>query len=319
MREMVLNHASVVADDRRIAVVWLKDIVVGMSQLVNSGVVATVLRMKQSEYETSCVGNWTLNDAYQELRRQDERDAYLFLRRLGSKVPLIEDVGADVKDRFLRCGERSLSSPDGDPLVLCAITDWIAVGFPSDSAWDSDQITVSFEELLPDGDFQEACETIDNLTRQKHAPQICDRHRQRVLQGFQDFRDGAAMWESREEAFPNLMFGPDVEGQITDLNTGHLGTVVNRLVSLDSSALAWQETGGASPPWESLVTNESTTVRNDRRLSEQRRFRSQDGTSHLFMWHARFGSGGRIHLRFDAESRTVEIGYIGSHLPTRRS
>ena len=38
------------------------------------------------------------------------------------------------------------------------------------------------------------------------------------------------------------------------------------------------------------------------------------GTRETFEWHARFGDG-RIHLRFDPQSREVEIGYIGPHLP----
>lgn len=319
MREMVLNHVSVVADDRHTAVDWLRDVVSGMSELVAARVVTSILRMSRPEHETKCVGDWTLFEAYQELGRLGERDAYLFIIGLSSKVPLIDDLEADIRDRFLRCGEKGLPSSDGEPLVLCAITDWVVVGFPSDSAWDSDQITVTFEELLSHGDLCEASERIDNVTRQEHASPICNRHRERILRGLVGFRDAVALWESRREAFPDLLFGPDVEDQIMDLNTGHLGTIVNRLASLDSSARAWQETGGPLPRWESLVTNESATVRNDQRLSERRRFRSHDGTSQLFMWHARYGNGGRIHLRFDAESRTIEIGYIGSHLPTRRS
>jgi hypothetical protein len=42
---------------------------------------------------------------------------------------------------------------------------------------------------------------------------------------------------------------------------------------------------------------------------------SSQGTQKLFEWHARFGSSGRIHLRFDPSSYEVEIGYIGPHLP----
>ena len=52
----------------------------------------------------------------------------------------------------------------------------------------------------------------------------------------------------------------------------------------------------------------------DPKLSATRMFRSHDGTLRLFEWHAKFG-GMRIHLVFDADSRTVEIGYIGPHLP----
>ena len=47
-----------------------------------------------------------------------------------------------------------------------------------------------------------------------------------------------------------------------------------------------------------------------------RRFKSVNGEPMLFAWHARFGRGARIHLRFDARTRQIEIGYIGVHLPT---
>jgi hypothetical protein len=50
----------------------------------------------------------------------------------------------------------------------------------------------------------------------------------------------------------------------------------------------------------------------------ERTFRGADGDSHDFEWHARFGSVGRIHLRFEAEGRLVEIGYIGRKLATTR-
>ena len=64
-----------------------------------------------------------------------------------------------------------------------------------------------------------------------------------------------------------------------------------------------------------MVTPESTRVMRDPVLREARGFRSHRGTREIFEWHARFGSGGRIHLRFDPDSREVEIGYIGPHLP----
>ena len=55
---------------------------------------------------------------------------------------------------------------------------------------------------------------------------------------------------------------------------------------------------------------------NNERLREARRFKSVNGEPMLFAWHARFGRGARIHLRFDARTRQIEIGYIGVHLPT---
>ena len=64
------------------------------------------------------------------------------------------------------------------------------------------------------------------------------------------------------------------------------------------------------------MTPESARVMQNPALREARCFRSGRGTMVLFEWHARFGSGARIHLRFDARTREIEIGYIGVHLPT---
>ena len=50
-------------------------------------------------------------------------------------------------------------------------------------------------------------------------------------------------------------------------------------------------------------------------LIEERRFRSCSGNTKIFEWHALFGNSGRIHFWFDAQTKEVEIGYIGKHLP----
>lgn len=311
MREIVLNHVSLASSDRHTAVEWLKDMTVGMAQLVDENIAERSLRSCQSLYEIFCLPKWSLGDAILELQRGGARDEFLFLVRLSTKVPLLSDVGQDVADRFRSCEAKMLPPKDGEPLVLCAITDGIAVGFPSDPIWDQDQITINFNELLPDESIQEASETIDNLTHFDHALPICERHRANLRQ----FANSAALWESREEAFPNLVFGPGVERNLTTLNRSTLPTVVKRLVSLDESANEWRITGDAMPTWKCHVTPESQRVRNNPNLLNARRFKSHLGTQELFEWHARFGSNGRIHLRFDPGSYEVEIGYIGRHLP----
>ena len=69
------------------------------------------------------------------------------------------------------------------------------------------------------------------------------------------------------------------------------------------------------PQWGSNVTSESKSVMKTPKLRDARKFRSRKGSSELFMWHARFGNSGRIHLHFEASTYEVEIGYIGPHLP----
>ena len=311
MREMVLNHASLASPEQHTAVVWLKDVTVGMTMLVRDKIVERSLRMRQSLPETLCLPNWSLGDALQEMRKDGSRDEYLFFLRLASKVPLLSEIDRDIADRFRGCEAKILPTEDGEPLVLCAITAGIAVGFPSVSIWDCDQLTIHFIEMLPDGSIGEASEMIDNLTRPAHAQPICRRHRAELRHHFTSF---GSLWNDKELAFPNLVFGPDVERHLERLNTGDLQVVVKCLVSLDESASEWRVTGGAMPPWKCKVTPESQSAMDNPRLREERRFRSHRGMRELFEWHARFGSGGRIHLRFDPSSREVEIGYIGQHL-----
>ena len=311
MREMVLNQASLDSPNQHTAVDWLQDLAIGMAHLVSENISERSLRSSQSLYEIFCLPEWSLWDAILELQAGGSRDEYLFLVRLSAKVPLLSDVSQDVKDRFRACEAKTLPPEDGEPLVLCAITDGISVGFPSDPIWDQNQVTVSFDELLPDGSIQEASESINNLTRSAHALPICEQHRANLRQ----FANSVALWESREEAFPNLVFGPDVEHNLTTLDSGALQIVIKRLASLDESANEWCVQEGTIPPWKCNVSPESEQVRNNPKLINARYFRSDQGTQELFEWHARFGSSGRIHLRFDPSAYEIEIGYIGSHLP----
>ena len=312
MREMILNHASLFApdSDRASISAWLQDAASGMGQLVRDKVVEKSLRMDRSPHETPCLPEYSLHDAYQELHSRGLQEEYLFLVRLVTRVPLLSEAGADVKDRFLGCEEQTLAQDDGAPLVLCAIVDGIAIGFPSQSAWDRDRITVRFNELLPDESIEEMSEVVDQLTRAVHAGPICERHRGRIRAG----SNPVTLWENRDEAFPNLVFGPGVEANLREC-ANQFPTILRKLVDLDRSAGEWRGVGGPAPPWRTKVTPEHSERMKSAAFRATRRFSSQDGVRRTFEWHARFGNGGRIHLRFDPQSRKVEIGYIGPHLP----
>ena len=321
MREMILNHASLASAGRHEVATCLADLASGMGALVRDGVAPPMLRMVKPVYQIRCPGDRSLHEAYLELQQTGARDAYQFLARLVTKAPLLsDDVDRDARDRLpvceaTACETKTLPPEDGEPLVLCAISDGVAVGFPSKPIWDRDRVTIAFRELLPNGMFADADEEIDQLTRTVHAGPIADRHARRVRS---QIKVPADVWSERAAAFPHLSFGADVEGQLGRLNPGWLTTVVNRLADLDASASAWQSTGGAAPSWTCKVTPESEKVMNNGKLREARRFRSVRGERLLFKWHARFGDSGRIHLRFDSGAQTVEVGYVGGHLPLPR-
>ena len=307
MREMVLNHASLVPPDEHTCRCWLRDLAVGMRMLISHGAVGKALRSSVPPEEIWCLPSYSLRDAMYSLKAT-ARDESLFLLGLTTKAPLLIGLGATTKSQFLTCETVSLSPDDGEPLLICAIQNWITVSFPSKPDWEQNTLTVRFRQLLPSNEWREGQGAIDNLAYTEHAAPICERHRARVLSNLTPTQQ----WERREEAFPHLLFGLDVDDRVG--KSGQLSAILQRLRRLNDDAGAWQKIGGPEPPWSSEVTPESRGTMNAPRLNSTRRFRSHDGTSKLFEWHAKFGSM-RIHLIFDAASRTVEIGYIGPHLP----
>ena len=309
---MILNHASLVPAGWHDALRFLPDLADGMAAVVRSGAAQSTLRMSRSLHETYWSDERSLWDALREVMRLGARDQSLFVMKLSEKAPLLSGLGPEVTDRFLMCEAKALPPDDGAPLVLCALTDAICVGLPSEPVWDRDRLPIDFEELLPNGAFADAHEEIDNLARSVHAGPIVNRHRARLRRQCSNAGD---LWNRREQVFPHLTFGPDVEDHLAELNTGWISTLVNRLADLDAAAEEWLIAGGPVPPWRSRVTPESERLMQDSTLREARRFRSGQGTAVLFEWHARFGNGDRIHLRFDAQTREIEIGYIGVHLP----
>lgn len=227
MRQMVLNHTSIVNPDPSHASEWLKDMALGMKELIVNKVCSLNegLRMTEqgcAEYYSILYGDPNAR------RRTNTKEEIAFLAGLAAIVPLLGDGDDDLKDRFSRCQEKSLPPEDGTPLLFCVFTEGIAIGFPSDSTWDCDEVTVRFDELLPENVIEEFCETIDNLTRLTHATQIHQRHIATQRQA----RSPDAFWSAREEAFQNLEFIPEVGGQLANLNSvawTKVATALNRM------------------------------------------------------------------------------------------
>ena len=265
--------------------------------------------------EINCSPGNTLLDTLQVMRHSGNYEEFQYFFSLAQKVPLISELHKELRDRMLACESTSIPHPNGEPLVLCAISGNIAIGFPSNGVWDRNRIMVEFEELLSDGAIAAASERIDNLTRFAHAASISARHRQSRIYLLRQSKRIDELWALLPAVFAHLKFAPGVEQNLRKINSGHLSTLLSRLAELDSAATEWPVHGQVAPNWRSAVTNESATVLKDPRLRNARVFLSSQGHRRLYSWHARFGSSGRIHLSFDRKSYEVEIGYVGPHLP----
>ena len=315
MREMVLNHASLSSGGSHEGVRWLGGMARGMAALLREGLTEPALRAARPPTELRSPEGWSLFDGYLGLRRAGLRDEHAFFLRLTTKTPLLAEVTEDIKNRFLACealdcDTRALTAEEGEPLVFCAVSHGIAISFPSEPIWQRDRFTIRFNELLPNGEFDEAEEEVDNLAKAGHSARVLDRHRKALAHLCSN---GVEMWIQRRTLYPHLLFGPDVEAQLERIDTGLLSVVMNRLAELNQAVGEWE--AGPAPSWPCKVTPESEKTMANRRLRQTRVFRSTRGTHEVFEWHARFGSSGRIYLRIDPEAREVEVGYIGPHLP----
>ncbi len=233
MREMVLNHTSLVPFDKRRSLAWFKDMALGMKALIDMQVCSLQQGLRMShEGETTLYS--MLFGELDGMSNPAIREELQFLGSLASRSPLLKDVDDDLEDRFMRCQEKTLPQEDGKPLLFCALSGGIAIGFCSDEAWDRDKLTVYFEELLPDETVAELCETVDNLTRPSHAQVIYSRH----VDDLRRFADRAVLWSARDELFSSLKFLPEVEGQLMDLDSTAWVRVAKAFDQMESGNLS---------------------------------------------------------------------------------
>ena len=286
--------------------------------LVHRSLVEPKLRTNVHLHELPCAPGITMDQALYDLMRRGEMETYIFMSQLAKLTPIHLELQEEVRDRFLRCEAigcepLGMAAIDGELLVLCACSGSVLVSYPSESMWKRDSLNVVLNELDPgDGSIVEVSETINALARSDHAEGITARIGSDVLATIKTFEQ---LWELRSEVFPNLKFGPDVPSQFKVINQGLVSGIKDKLAVLNRDARQWQTRGRGDIDWSVHVTDESDSVKNDQRLREARRFASNDGNQELFFIHARLGNVVRIHMRIDAKTHTVEIGYIGKHLP----
>ena len=241
MREMVLNHVSMMADNRYVATEWLIGLSKGISAIRGDGIVKSPMRASKYFYEIQCTADATLFDISIEMLSTAAIEEAKLLVELASKsiaLPLNDtnqDMAvANTELRLIAPLDPPLSRPDAGPLLYCAINQGTALGFPSSSTWDHDEIEVRFERATADAGT--VTKFVDNLTRPGHAEAICKRHRSNL----RDITNSLELWERRETVFPNLLFGPDVCRHLNAVNPSDLSSIVRCLGHLDDASHDWK-------------------------------------------------------------------------------
>ena len=123
----------------------------------------------------------------------------------------------------------------------------------------------------------------------------------------------ALLADRKRACFPHLGFGPDVDDQLARVPVEMLHRIVAKLIVLDDAVRRWRRDAAEAPVLPKVHSESEPTMR---QYGDRRVFRSASGASETFRLHAMVGGRRRIHLRIGRRDRSVEIGYIGEHLPT---
>lgn len=189
----------------------------------------------------------------------------------------------------------------GMDAMQCAVMDGTLISL-AHARWDFDLASVMCGQRQIE---------IEHASRPPHVDAIVDRRLQAARAGV-TLRNFEA---ARHNAFSSLLWGHDVVDQLRQFPSEYLGLAFKRLAALDDMARRWRTTGSVSPdPGGLELKGESDlTMQN---FADERRFRSSMGEMRTYETHIWIDRGNRIHLIVDTDHKTVEIGYVGTHLRT---
>jgi len=187
--------------------------------------------------------------------------------------------------------------------MQCAVTGGtlISLDLPR---WDFDRAAVMCEDVKVELDHASCIPHVDSIMRRIHDDVLANLTKRNFC-------------SLRERAFPVLVWGGDVDDQISVFPTEYLHLCFKRLAKLDSIVREWRASGNQIPDFAGMeIKAESElTMQN---YGGDRRFRSSTGAMRTYEHHVNVSLGTRIHLVVEEGTRTIEIGYIGAHLPTWR-
>ena len=251
--------------------------------------------------------------------RQVDRDTRLFFHRIATKTGLPADVDESTSDRFYLAdfflgtdvasdGHETEARGLGMAFVLAGM----AVSLPSEERWGETTIPLRQVWYDPNGTMCELGVTVLNASRPDQAQAVLDEHVARTQRSLRERpqQGGATLRES----LPHLEFGTDVDDQLTELPTATRQRAFTKLIVLDAAVRDWRRNPSQTRPELSGCSRESQPTM--QKYGQRRSFRDAEGSSRIFEDHVRVGRYYRIHFRIVERARTLEIGYIGKHLPT---
>jgi len=321
MSDYVLNSASVAEPFYEVATarVQLAGLLRGLALLDSDSAALPSLRLNTDPWLQLLVLQGsavpiTLGELAHSFYGTVDHDLAAFFDSLNRSVPADHALNDECIEAILRLVpdhpaagyEQTFDSvlTAGIDAIICAAMNFVLVGLLRCDLWKYDGMG-----------FISGSETyvFDHVAEPSHADAIC---RRRIAARRAALTARSSFWPLREQVFPHLLFGLDVQRQAERFSTTLVPLMFSRLAELDARAMKWRETSISDrfPEGSTAITGE--TPQTMRRYGSLRNFRGHDGVTRTFEDHMWIDRSHRIHMIRDVGTRRVEIGYIGPHLPT---
>ena len=241
---------------------------------------------------------------------QIDHDLRDFFLKISTKISFEQDVSDAVKKQFY-LSEFHFQQLEAGGLGLAWLLKTTAVSLPSEEYWLRTHIPVHRKWLENTGTEREKDVRVLNLSEMTHVPVVFDELTGKAQGVLRD--EPVKLAERKADCFPHLTFGLDVDSQIAKLSVEILRVAIAKLIVLDGAVRNWRREMTEEPALPRVNPESEATMQ---RYGNEREFRSVSGEKRSFRLHAMVGNGHRIHFRIDKQNKSLEIGYIGEHLPT---
>lgn len=310
MPELVLNDACVSGNFSSVekAADFVVTISPSLADLVQANVVTPTLRTADPEIVILGDDVTLQSVLIYLLSSRTHREEGRFFAGLTLRTPVEDQIVDEEFSKLLDWRLRDYPTAYG--LLLCAASARIALTLCDDDAWRVAPLSLVVEQDYSTPRSREQRVDVEHIHSKQSAIALLERaisnRRQAITQ--ENF------WNNRATSYPALKFAPSVRKNISDLTSAAYLPVTERLWELNQAAEEWGRAGGAAPVYASKVSGESASTM--AKYGGYRVFRGSDGSDHTYEKHARLPNGLRIHLIECTADQTIEVGYIGPHLPT---
>lgn len=308
---MILVFNELSADEpartRQVARGWMKDMLEAVAALAGDRAANLTAVDSFDLYGMRLTTDYDLTGWLRD--RAVDRDLRNFFWTISTKLDDL-DIGEAVRDRF-HLSEFHVGNRVAPGLGLAFLLGTVAVSLPSEERWRRVRIRLRYTWLENDGTERRRDVVAINVADRARAASAID---ETSNQARAVLTASPALPADRKRAcFPHLDFGPDVDEQLARVPVEMLHRIVAKLIVLDDAVRRWRRDAAESPVLPKIHSESEPTMQ---QYGDRRVFRSASGAHETFRLHAMVGGRHRIHLRIDRRDRSVEIGYVGEHLPT---